>query len=452
MGVTKLADPKLTYGMTADGRLVSVADVPRGLACGCRCAECGSRLVAKKGDVVRDHFAHEADAACAKALETTAHRLAKQVIAEAGWITVPALVATTKGLFAIKTRIAEDTRRVTFSRVDVERGHDGFRPDVTAFEGQTTLAIEVLVTHACPPEKLDLLKARGITAVEIDLSRWRRGLPDDPAVFADAVLSAAPRKWLFHARQAEVNEQFRRDERAEVDRREAQARQAEEQRRLERERREAEERRIAAMSARDLKHNLWDEASNHFGHHGLAKLWLKMPNPRLERKPPIDFCEDAETYRRCQRAFDWVCFEHIRLQSRYANPNELMAMVRLLSALSRSLRWRIWSIFCDSKETASYTVEMRRGCDTVRHADPVAAELHRLLLEQRGGYNWLKVGPIEMDSAWEEPPAFEEDLAPVLGTLAVTQADSTSTPIPPWQRMRVQRSAGMPLLWDAPAD
>ena len=195
---------------------------------------------------------------------------------------VPALVATIEGLFDSQTRISGASRRATFDRVEVERGHDGFRPDATAFEGQTALAIEVLVAHEVPLEKVELLRARGMTAVEIDLSRYRRGLPDDPAVFADAVLSSAPRKWLFHSRQAEVNDQFRRDERAEVDRRLEEARKAEEQRRQERERREAEERALAALSVRDLRHKLSYAALGYFGAEELARLWLKTPNPETE--------------------------------------------------------------------------------------------------------------------------------------------------------------------------
>ncbi len=47
-------------GIDADGAVRLVGDVPQGAACGCRCAACGSPLVAKKGDVKVWHFAHEA--------------------------------------------------------------------------------------------------------------------------------------------------------------------------------------------------------------------------------------------------------------------------------------------------------------------------------------------------------------------------------------------------------
>jgi hypothetical protein len=47
-------------GVDAAGGVRFVGDVPRGAACGCRCAACGAPLVAKRGDVKTWHFAHEA--------------------------------------------------------------------------------------------------------------------------------------------------------------------------------------------------------------------------------------------------------------------------------------------------------------------------------------------------------------------------------------------------------
>lgn len=43
----------------ATGTLKFIADVPRGVACGCACLSCGSPLVAKKGEINEWHFAHE---------------------------------------------------------------------------------------------------------------------------------------------------------------------------------------------------------------------------------------------------------------------------------------------------------------------------------------------------------------------------------------------------------
>ena len=47
----------IPYGLV-DDRIVHVDDVPRGKACGARCASCDSDLVARKGEVRIHHFAH----------------------------------------------------------------------------------------------------------------------------------------------------------------------------------------------------------------------------------------------------------------------------------------------------------------------------------------------------------------------------------------------------------
>ena len=41
------------------GEVLSIDKVERGLACGCVCPACGTRLEARKGEIVRHHFAHE---------------------------------------------------------------------------------------------------------------------------------------------------------------------------------------------------------------------------------------------------------------------------------------------------------------------------------------------------------------------------------------------------------
>ncbi len=50
----------LFAGLDSTGQLRFIGDVPRGLACGCRCPVCGSALVAKQGAEKDWHFAHEA--------------------------------------------------------------------------------------------------------------------------------------------------------------------------------------------------------------------------------------------------------------------------------------------------------------------------------------------------------------------------------------------------------
>jgi hypothetical protein len=197
-------DLELPFGLADDGRLVPVTDVARGLACDCRCPHCQRRLVAKQGDIVRWHFAHEADVGCLGAFETMTHRLAKQIIADAGRIKLPDLVANYRGC---GYRVMERADEVLLRDVRIEAWQQGFRPDIVAtrVDDGTDLAIEVYVSHACDAEKIARIREREMPAIEIDLSGYRGGLPDGD-LFFESVLRQAHRIWLFHPRQASVDD------------------------------------------------------------------------------------------------------------------------------------------------------------------------------------------------------------------------------------------------------
>jgi competence CoiA-like predicted nuclease len=81
---SSFSDLLLPFGeRIADERMMRVTEVANGLACGCVCAKCHRRLVARQGTIVRPHFAHEADAEYVGAFESSMHAVAKEMIAEA---------------------------------------------------------------------------------------------------------------------------------------------------------------------------------------------------------------------------------------------------------------------------------------------------------------------------------------------------------------------------------
>ena len=238
-----LADLQLPYGLAADGRLVPVVDVERGLACGCRCPRCSRRLVAKKGPIIRHHFSHEADFVCVGAYETMAHLLAKQIIADAGMVRIPAINPTGYSWGA-------GAGEAKFASVEVEVTMPGMRPDIIGYsDADPPLLIEVAVRHYCAQEKIDLLRARALPAMEIDLGIFRSDL--EPDALRAAVLSDAPRKWLHHAEVdrliAEAREQLALAALAAKAEREAQAREAAAKWEAERPQREAEQERHKAV-------------------------------------------------------------------------------------------------------------------------------------------------------------------------------------------------------------
>jgi len=156
----------LPYDLHAGGRMMSVVEVPSGLEWQCRCPACGCRLVAKKGDQIAHHFAHEADADCATAYETMLHRLTKQVILDAGGLTVPPLVVH----YLNFERRVHPAAWVSFDHVEKEVRWPGFQPDIVAHPANRQLAVEIKVAHTCGPEKIEIVRASGLAMPEIDVS------------------------------------------------------------------------------------------------------------------------------------------------------------------------------------------------------------------------------------------------------------------------------------------
>ena len=67
-------DAKIPFAIRkSDGKIVSIDDVNRGLACDCQCPVCHADLVARKGDEKVHHFGHHrrSDDVCAYAAETS---------------------------------------------------------------------------------------------------------------------------------------------------------------------------------------------------------------------------------------------------------------------------------------------------------------------------------------------------------------------------------------------
>jgi hypothetical protein len=182
-----------------------VSEVPRGLACGLRCAECGRSLVARKGLLRVEHLAHYGGGSCPTAGETTLHLVAKQIVLEADAIMLPAAFAL--GGYRPEPVTAAQTFRYASAREEVVLKSEGLVPDVIVGSGDAELHIEIRVTHACGPEKLAKLRERNLPSMEIDLSRVPR--VDSRQAHKEAVLTTAPRKWLFNRKQAKAEARIR---------------------------------------------------------------------------------------------------------------------------------------------------------------------------------------------------------------------------------------------------
>jgi len=201
----------------ADGAIMHISEVTRGLGCDCICMGCRRRLVAKKGEarLRTHHFAHHFDgtADCISSGESRLHLHAKRIIERHGIIGLPAVEITDhRG----KTRIACRERVIALNDIRLEQADGDIVPDIVAIQPDgRRIFIEVCNFHKCSPEKLRALRNKDVDVLEIYVSGYRGALLTD---LDDPIIHSAPRK-LLQSRAADLmQERIDRERQADQDR------------------------------------------------------------------------------------------------------------------------------------------------------------------------------------------------------------------------------------------
>ncbi len=136
------------------GKIVTIAEVNRGLTCDCICPNCGKVFVAAQGDKNDWHFRHYEETDCNGGQETALHLLAKEIIANNSEITLPF-----HGL-------------ILYDNAIKEKYFQTIQPDVTASTNGKNLFFEVLVTHRVDLAKEKFYVDGGHKSIEIDLQNF----------------------------------------------------------------------------------------------------------------------------------------------------------------------------------------------------------------------------------------------------------------------------------------
>lgn len=185
----------LTYGLI-DGKITHISRVESGLGCGCFCPACGDRLIAKKGDILSHHFAHQSNEICEYGVESALHLVAKEIIAAADEIMIPEV----RLQFPHRYRpdiLIHKSMKVKIDHVELEKRFDSIIPDVVVYSGGKKFFIEIFVTHAIDERKLREIKDMDISTIEIDLSGCE-DLPDEKEL-SGILLEESPLKaWVYN--------------------------------------------------------------------------------------------------------------------------------------------------------------------------------------------------------------------------------------------------------------
>ncbi len=167
---------KLPFGLNKDNELVHVNDVDRGKECNCVCPDCGSPLIASKGDKNQHHFKHAIINDCQGGFESAIHLAAKKMIRGKKNITLPQCIAIasardSKGKNHTEQKtVRKNAESISFDTVDEEIELHDMRADLLAKKENTPLIIEIFYRHKVDDQKIEKIKKANISAIEINLS------------------------------------------------------------------------------------------------------------------------------------------------------------------------------------------------------------------------------------------------------------------------------------------
>ncbi|MDE6519843.1 MAG: hypothetical protein K2K91_05205 [Ruminococcus sp.] len=184
----------MTYALK-EGILTSIEDVESGLKCNCYCLSCGALLEAHKGTKKAHHFQHHNSIECKYGYETSLHMLAKSIIEKEMNLVIPEVTFNFKtGDYEVRSYPAQS---IKFDYVELEKRINNIIPDIVLHYGNKTLIVEIFVTHKIDKVKLEKIKARGISTIEIDLSKADRNISEDD-LKRMLTTDCAEKRWIFN--------------------------------------------------------------------------------------------------------------------------------------------------------------------------------------------------------------------------------------------------------------
>lgn len=187
---------KLIYALK-DGNIVSIDEVQSGKDCGCVCPACGNKLWARKGEQRMHHFAHEPHTHCEYGYESSLHLAAKDILSRSKKMVIPPVYVEFPQSGKPKELISKE-RKIPIDDVELEKRFDDIIPDIVVYSGDKYFFIEIYVSHPIDDEKLEKLKEKNISTIEIDLSKIKRDISVEE--LSDILLKDSDRKsWKYNA-------------------------------------------------------------------------------------------------------------------------------------------------------------------------------------------------------------------------------------------------------------
>ena len=212
-----MANLELTYGINSNGQLVHVNSVARGQACQCICPNCGADLIAKQGIKKTWHFAHANESDCKGARVTALHMLAQQIIKNRKSVRLPRY----EGMYAPPF----ESKVITFDNIKLEKIFQSEeinrRPDCVGIKcdkyGNTReIWIEIKVTHGVDQLKMQDIREKNISCIEIDLSDLLQTNYTIDDIYELIIVKSDKIKWINSPILAQKDQQYKKIKEAEA--------------------------------------------------------------------------------------------------------------------------------------------------------------------------------------------------------------------------------------------
>ena len=190
----------ILFALDEDGEVKHIDEVARGEKC--RCIACGEKLIAKKGDrrLKIHHFAHAPGVDCEYGYESSLHLAAKHILEKAKGMVIPAIYINFPRSRK-KPVLLQEAKKISIESVELECHLRDIIPDIVIHSDNSILIVEIFVTHSVNTTKLEKIRGKNISSIEIDLSSLDRNISVDE--LSNILLEDIQLKhWLYSAREA----------------------------------------------------------------------------------------------------------------------------------------------------------------------------------------------------------------------------------------------------------
>ena len=175
---------KLPCGINKTREVVYIDNAKNGIECECICPACKSPLVAKNGGQKREHhFAHLNIVECEHGYQSALHYMAKDLFLEMEYLTF------VKNEKLVKYKI---------DSVELERKVSDIIPDILVTCDGKQFIVEIYVTHSVDDEKKEKIKSLQMSAIEIDLSKFRNETIDKE-ILKSELCKKENFRWIYDA-------------------------------------------------------------------------------------------------------------------------------------------------------------------------------------------------------------------------------------------------------------